>query len=126
MTSQHPQTVSDLYPSRWLKADDLNGRSFTLTVAAISLEELHNPRTNKKEFKAVLDFGRTKRLILNKTQCQAVADIAQSERFEDWPDVRLTLHPGHARNGKATIIINPAPAPQETAVACPVNFDEEE
>ncbi len=120
MTNQKPKTVSELYPSRWLKADDLNGRSFTLTIHTISIEELHNPRNNKKELNAVLNFGRTKRLILNKTQCRAIADIAQSERFADWVNVRVTLCPGRAHNGKPTIIISLAPAP-ETAVS-----DEEE
>lgn len=110
----HPQSVSELYPSEWLKPDDLNGRSCILAIQTVTLEELHNPRTNKKGLKAVLDFGRSKRLVLNKTQCQAIADIAQSERFEDWPSTRLTLAPGRAHNGKPTIIITPAPPPAKT------------
>lgn len=126
MPNQHPQTVSDLYPSEWLKPDDLNGRSFTLTIHTITLEQLHNPRTNKKELKAVLDFGRTKRLPLNKTQCLAIADIAQSERFEDWPDTRITLHPATAANGKPTIGIKPAPAPTAAPVVVSGDASDEE
>jgi len=106
-----PRSVSELYPSKWLKADDLNGRSFILTIERVDLEELHNPQTNKKELKAVVGFGRTKRLCLNKTQCQAIADIAQSEFFEAWPGTVITLSPAVARNGKPTIMIRPGPAP---------------
>lgn len=107
-----PQTVSDLYPDPWLRPDDLNGRSCILTIQAVTLENLHNPRTKEKERKAVLDFGRSKRLPLNKTQCLAIAAIAQSEQFADWPDTRITLQSGRAHNGKPTIIITPAPPPE--------------
>ena len=107
----NPQTVSDLYPSRWLKADDLNGRTITLKITAVTLEPIRNPRTNKEEIKAIMDFGRTKRLILNKTQCLAMADIARSEVFADWPETAVTLRPARAHNNKPTIIIIPAPAP---------------
>jgi hypothetical protein len=120
----HPQTVSELYPSKWLKCADLNGRSFTLTIQTVKLEELHNPRTNKKELKAVLDFGRSKRLPLNPTQCHDLTDIAQSERFEEWPGTRITLRPGISHNGKQTIAITPAPPP-ETAVTDFLSDEEE-
>lgn len=115
-----PQTISELYPSKWLRAADLNGRSFVVTILVVSLEELRNPRTHKNELKAVLDFGRSKRMALNPTQCWAIADIAQDEHFSAWPDTRITISPGLAHNGKRTIVISPAPAPQVTAV------DEEE
>jgi hypothetical protein len=72
MTPQ-PQTVSDLYPSKWLKADDLAGRSVTLTITGVTVEQLHNPRTHRPEPKAILDFGRSKRLPLNQTQGHAIA-----------------------------------------------------
>jgi hypothetical protein len=132
--STQPQTVSALNPSKWLKADDLAGRSVTLTITAVSVEQLHNPRTHKPEPKAILDFGRSigcarhGRLPLNRTQCLAIAALAGSERFADWPGLRVTLHPATAPNGKPTIRITAAPsapaggngappAPVETAAA---------
>lgn len=114
-----PKTVDDLFPSPWLKPDDLNGRSVTVTIKHVTFEYLHNPRTNQKELKAVLDFGRSKRLPLNKTQALAVADIAQSRTFTDWPETAVTLRPGMARNHKATITITPAPAPSPAKTQAP-------
>ena len=113
MTTRTPQTISDLFPDRWLRPDDLNGRSFTVTIRAVIFEELHNPRTNRKELKAIVDFGRTKQLPLNKTQAHAIADIAGSETFSDWPGTAVTLKAGLAHNNKETIHITPAKAPKQ-------------
>jgi hypothetical protein len=91
LTAQ-PSNVSDVYPSKWskwLKADDLAGRSVTLTITAVTVEQLHNPRTHKPEPKAILDFGRSQAmpctaavyclaaLPLNQTQCFAPTSTAQ-------------------------------------------------
>ncbi len=116
---KQPRTVSELYPSRWLRAADLNGRTVTVTIQRITLEELHNPRTNQRELVAVAHFGRSKDLALNKTQCTAVADIVGSEIFIDWHGRAVTLRPGTARNGKPTIDILPPPAPEPEPVANP-------
>lgn len=108
-----PKTVSEMYPDPWLKADDLNGRSCILTIQAIAIEQFNeNPNNPKsdKVWKAVLDFGRTKRLILNKTQVTAVSEIAQTETFAEWTGTRLTLQPARTHNSKPTIAITPAPA----------------
>lgn len=104
-----PQTVSQLYPDPWLRVDDLNGRTVTLTIARATIETVRSTITNSDEQVCILDFGRSKRLILNKTQCLAVADIAGTEVFADWPGVRIELRPGRARNGKPTIVITPPP-----------------
>ena len=54
---------------------------------------------------AVLAFeGKTKRLILNKTQCKQLAEITGSERFEDWVGRAVSLAPATAQNGKPTRI----------------------
>lgn len=116
---KQPRTVSELYPSRWLRAADLNGRTVTVTVQRITLEELHNPRTNQRELIAVAHFGRSKDLALNKTQCLAIADITGSEAFSDWHGRAITLRPGTARNGKPTIDILPPPAPEPAPAANP-------
>lgn len=110
-----PQTVSELYPSKWLSHDDLNGRSYTLEIATVKFDEFYNPITKDKELKAFLVFANAKKcLILNVTQCHSLTDIFKSERFSDW-DGSITASPGKAPNGKPTIIITaPAAAPPTT------------
>ena len=54
---------SQMFPSKYLRADDLNGATVTATIAKIELEEIADD-----EVKPVLSFqGREKKLVLNKT-----------------------------------------------------------
>lgn len=114
-----PQTVSDLFPSKWLAADDLAGRAVVVQIAQVSLEEIRQ-RDGKYELKAVVTFERAhKRLILNKTQAQAIATLARSEVFADWPGQRIQLIAGRAPNGKPTIVISQAPVSHGAAATPP-------
>ena len=114
MNQNTPQTVSQLYPDKWLRPSDLGKRSVIVTVEACTIEEVHSTIDRESQQRAILDFGRTKRLILNKTQCQAMTQITDSETFHDWPGHRIQLTPARARNGKATIHISAAPKPLAT------------
>lgn len=105
-----PTTVSDLFPSRWLKAADLRGRTATVTIAKAQIEQLHNPRTNQKEIRLVLFFaGKSKQLCLNKTQAMTLARITGTEEFEHWPGHIISLSPAETRNGQDTITISQPP-----------------
>ena len=50
-----PDTFSELYPGRFLKADMLKGKKVTLTIKNIDIEELVG-ENNKKEPKVVVSF----------------------------------------------------------------------
>jgi hypothetical protein len=115
------QTVSDLFPEKWLKADHLNGRSAIVTITRVTVEEIHNPRTRQEEKKLVLEFrGKEKRMILNKTQAFACAEVATTEHFHLWIGKKIMISPGRARAGQPTIVIGrppqtqPDPTPAET------------
>lgn len=128
MTTQ-PQTLGQLFPSPWLKADDLHGRIVEVTIIAVTLQEFaSNPmnQNSDKIWKAVLDFGRSKNLILNKTQATAVSEIAGTETLTAWRGTRITLRPAIAKNGKATINITTAsPLPEIKADANEIFFKQE-
>ncbi len=99
------QTVSELYPDKWLKARHLEGRSVTVKIAGVSVEELRLPDGSKK-IAAILAFPKTeKRLILNKTMCQALIQATGTERLGEWAGRSITLSPATAPNGKDTILI---------------------
>ena len=106
----NPSSVSELYPSKWVKADDLAGRAAPVKITAVTVETFRQPDGSSK-VSAVLAFeGKAKRMICNKTQCQALADLTGSERFTDWVGRVVILAPATAQNGKPTIAIRPAPA----------------
>lgn len=120
-----PKTVDQLYPDPWLRVDDLNGRAYVLTIKRCDIEMVHSTIARESKLVAILDIGRTKRLILNKTQCEAVADIAGSRIFDEWPGTKISVREGRATNGKATIVIS-RPAPTPTAVPIPTPEPEPE
>lgn len=113
MSSKAPQSVSELWPSRYLSAADVTGR-VTLKIRQVTLEEFREPGTGEMTWKPVISFetmsGRQtqKSLIANKTQAHALAQITGSERFADWTGKVIVLAPARAQNGKPTISILPS------------------
>ena len=105
--------IDQLYPRKWLAADDLAGRAVTVTIDAVTLEQVRNPRTNRGEPKLAVAFvGKKKRLLANKTQAYALAAIAGKET-EDWSGRQVTLAAAVAPNGAQTIAVTPAVAAAE-------------
>jgi hypothetical protein len=78
--------LSDAYPSRYLKADDLDGKNVTVTIKSAELEEFDKKR------KLVLSFvGTDKQLICNKINASTIAKLLHSEETDDWTGQRITL-----------------------------------
>ena len=101
-----PTSINDLYPPKWVKAADLNGQAVPVTIKAVTVEEFYIPQINDTKTQAVLSFeGKTKRLILNKTQVMALAATTSSDVFSDWVGQRVELVAARAANGKPTIAI---------------------
>jgi hypothetical protein len=107
-----PKTVSELYPPKWVKAADLGGHAVSVKITSVTVESFRLPDGTFRA-SAVLAFeGKTKRLILNRTQCKQLAEVAGSERFEDWVGRTVILAPATAQNGKPTIAIRAGHADQ--------------
>jgi hypothetical protein len=110
--------VDQLFPSRWLHPEALGGRAVTVTIAKVTLEEINNPTTNRKESKPAVAFkGATKLLLLNKTQALAIARITGRDDTDNWPGCRVTLAADIAPNGKQTIRVSPVPVADPNPVA---------
>jgi len=107
--------ASDIYPL-WLRAADLEGRAVTVKIARVDVETFHG-RDGGDRQALVLSFERARRrLILNRTQVNALCRILRSERLADWVGKRITLAPGVAPNGKPTIVIREA-APENNPLS---------
>jgi len=106
----NPRTVSDLFPSPWLKSEDLAGRAVVVKIVAAQVETLRQFDGTQAP-KLVLTFEKaTKRLIVNKTQAKRLAEVTGTEAFDAWVGHRVALKPAIAQNGKPTVGIDPAPA----------------
>lgn len=100
--------VKNVFPSPWLYAEDLQGRRVEVVIVDCRMDNCFNQRINAHEEKLTIGFGRTKRLILNKTQALDIAQIVGSPETDDWIGKRIALRPGIARNRKPTIIVEAA------------------
>ncbi len=77
--------LDDLYPSRWLKATDINAPTLA-TIKSVVIEEIASD-----EDKPVLNFcGNLKPLILNRTNCLSIGEL-YGEDTDDWTGKAVVL-----------------------------------
>lgn len=78
---------TDVFPSSYLKADDLNGRRVTVQIASVKMETLGDGQ------KPVCYFiGKDKGVVLNRTNWQTIAMIAGTDESDDWHGVAIRLY----------------------------------
>jgi hypothetical protein len=83
--------ANDLFPSKFLKAEDLEG-DVTLTVDRCSLEEFKDRDTGKSQSKLVVYFkDQEKGLLVNKTNFKSIAEITGEEDTDNWAGKKITL-----------------------------------
>lgn len=95
-TEQEAQMhIDTLYPNKWLKAADLCGKSITVTIKSVTIEEVGVDR----EKRPVCSFvGKDKKLILNKTNTRAIADLYGAET-DKWPSKKIVVYPTETQYG---------------------------
>lgn len=82
--------INDAFPSTYLKASDLKGATVTVTIDKVTFE----PVGTDRDMKAIVYFvGKTKGVVLNKTNSRKIVEIAGSPLTEDWPGVVIALYP---------------------------------
>jgi len=78
---------SDVFPSKWLCAADLQGREFPLTITEFTQMDVQSDGI----LKPVLRFGgATKMLILNVTNFGVIADM-HGDETDNWLGKTITL-----------------------------------
>ncbi len=82
--------VDLLYPSRYLRGADLMGRDATVTIAAVTVEEVARAGGVKERRPCVRFEGKEKSWIMNRTNAKTVAKLYG--KFTDaWVGKRITL-----------------------------------
>jgi hypothetical protein len=83
----------DVFPSKYLRASNLDGKPITVTIERSPIETLKNP-DGKEDTKTVLYFvGAKKMLPLNRTNWDSVAEITGEDDSDNWPGHKLELYP---------------------------------
>jgi hypothetical protein len=117
-------TRSEAFPSKFLKASDLNGKAVIVRIAATPFEKLKSPN-GVEQSKIVLSFhGTEKKLPLNMVNFDSVAAIVGNDESDNW----VGLYPTQtSMAGKLTDCIRiRKPAPKSKTVANPHPPEEEE
>jgi len=83
--------LSQAFPSNFLKADDLNGQTVTVTISSVEVEELGQGKD--KERRLVISFkGKEKKFVCNKTNASTIEGLYGDET-DNWIGQRITIAP---------------------------------
>jgi hypothetical protein len=79
---------NEAFPSNFLKAADLNEEEMVLTIARVEQEKIGDDDKLVAYFK-----GTDKRLVINKTNFNAIVKATGEDDTDDWNGKRITLYP---------------------------------
>lgn len=81
--------MSDAFPSKYLKATDLNGNRVRVTIDRVVFEDIG--QGEDKDRKPVLYFkGKEKGVVMNKTNATNIA-LMYGDEMDDWTGVDVEL-----------------------------------
>lgn len=86
--NENEMNLNDAFPSKYLKAGDLNGRTLNVTIKDVTMEEVGQ----QKDRRLVAYFrSMDKGLVLNKTNAKRVQNIVGSAETDDWVGAKIAL-----------------------------------
>jgi hypothetical protein len=86
-------TRDEMFPSRFAKAPDLNGKPLGVTITGADRETMKDTSGKEKE-KLILSFKEIKKqLVLNATNWDAIVDVLDEANSDDWVGGRIELYP---------------------------------
>lgn len=114
--------LNEAFPSKYLSAADLQGRSLTLEISHVDEARIGD------ENKLVLYFhNKQKGFVLNKTNAMTISSLLNSDDTDDWAGSKITIRPEKTQfQGKIVdcIRVSPDPVPRQTAKARPLPVQE--
>jgi hypothetical protein len=79
---------NDVYPGRFLKAEDLSDADLTLTIKEAKMERFEQTGEEKP---ALYFVENEKGLIINKTNWKRIVEETGEEDSDNWPGKKVTL-----------------------------------
>src|SRR3990172_3082038 len=91
-----------LFPSKYLKACDLQGRDVTVTMLRVELAEL-TMRGGATKKRGVITLAKTeKAMVLNRTNAESIAKLYGRDT-DKWIGCSITLYPARVPFGAAIV-----------------------
>lgn len=126
--------ISEVFPSKYLTAADLNGKPYTLTIKTVTLEEMQT-HDSKKVNKPVAWFvGAQKGFVMNSTNAHIIAGL-YGDDTDKWIGQRITIYPTKVKafgsmqdaiRVKEEIPAQPKPVAQAVQAATQSDLDDDE
>ena len=110
--------IDDIFDSRWVRAVDLDGRSFVRVIDRVEPVEVYDTRSRSMVTRWAVWFREKpdgKALILNKTNADSIAGLAGSRETDDWAGTQLELYPERIRVGGKPVLAVRVRKPTEAA-----------
>lgn len=82
--------INQAFPSKYLKAADLNGQAVVVTISRVVMEEV-GQGTSKEQKPVVYFEGKTKGMVLNKTNSIMITRLADTPDTDYWPGTKIRL-----------------------------------
>lgn len=115
--------IGEAFPSKFLKAEDLNGKRVAVKIKYVEMEKIGDD-----DKKPVVYFsGKEKGLVLNKTNAGTIAEITGTEEMDDWSGQGIVLFPDKTSfQGKRVDCIRIAEASPGVATAAAAVSDSDD
>src|SRR6266436_7790417 len=84
--------IDDFYPSKYLRASDLNGKEIDVVIDRVESEEFEDD--GGKRPKPVIHFRNNglKPLVCNKTNATRIATALGDKNYATWPGKKVRLY----------------------------------
>lgn len=91
---------AEMFPTRYAGGSDLHGKSFTLEIAGVQMEEMNDPHTFEKIQKYVIYFrGAQRGMVLGKQFAESIAEATGETDAQQWTGKRVEIYPQNTRLG---------------------------
>jgi hypothetical protein len=105
--------ISEMHPSKWLSAGDLDDQDVIVTVSGCTQENMGNSDRGDDEYKWILWFEELdKGMVMNVTRTNVIAKVLMSDNTDDWIGKKITIFPSetiYKGETKATIGVRSKP-----------------
>ena len=86
--------LDEMFPSRYVKGQNLQGRAVNVTIARIQFENMRpNPQSPELQKFVLYTAEGKKGVVLSKTLASQIAEILKSDESDDWIGKKVTLFP---------------------------------
>jgi hypothetical protein len=119
-----PSIMEDFFPSKWLRGDDLRGRT-AATIVELRKEAIGRERAEK----AVLVLRNLKPLILNRENAERLVQALGTDDYTRFPGMRIALsveqREWDGKQLRVVLIDLAAPAPRQMPEPAPAPAEDD-